>query len=83
MLNAELDEAGLLQHAPLTASAEETLRTEMERGRLTARGMYRIRRVARTLADLAGDADVVGDDHVTTALGMRSRVGHSSVRQAA
>ena len=83
VLNAELDEAGLHEHAPLTAIAEETLRAEMERGRLTARGMHRIRRVARTLADLAGDADFVGDDHVITALGMRSRVGHSSVRQAA
>ncbi len=82
-LNAELDEAGLLDHAPLSVSAEETLRTEMERGRLTARGMHRIRRVARTLADLAGDTDMIDEQHVTSALGMRSRVGHSSVRQAA
>jgi magnesium chelatase family protein len=71
VLNAELDESGLKDHARLTVRAEETLRAEMERGRLTARGMHRIRRVARTLADLAGT------------LSMRTRIGHSSVRQAA
>jgi magnesium chelatase family protein len=83
VLNAELDEVGLNDHARLTPQAEDTLRAEMERGRLTARGMHRIRRVARTLADLAGDSDVIADDHVVAALGMRTRVGHSSVRQAA
>lgn len=83
VLNADLDEAGIASHARVSQAAEEILRLEVERGRLTARGMHRIRRVARTLADLAGDLDVVGEAEVITALGMRSRVGHSGVRQAA
>lgn len=83
VLNAELDEVGLNAVAPLSARAEELLRREVELGRLTARGMHRIRRVARTLADLAGADDVIAEDHVVTALGMRSRVGSSSIRQAA
>ncbi len=83
VLNAELDEAGIVAHARLSRAAEELLRLEVERGRLTARGMHRIRRVARTLADLAGELDVVGESEVVTALGMRSRIGHSGVRQAA
>jgi magnesium chelatase family protein len=83
MLNAELDEVALNAVAPLSAGAEERLRREVELGKLTARGMHRIRRVARTIADLAGTDEVITDDHVLTALGMRSRVGSSSVRQAA
>jgi magnesium chelatase family protein len=83
VLNAELDEAAIVEHARLTVAAEEALRLEVERGRLTARGMHRIRRVARTLADLAGAGDLIEVEHVATALGMRSRVGHSGVRQAA
>jgi magnesium chelatase family protein len=83
VLNAALDEGAIHAHVPLTDAAEAALRTEVERGRLTARGMHRVRRVARTLADLAGDVERVGEEHVTTALGMRARVGHSIVRQAA
>ncbi|MGB5168099.1 MAG: hypothetical protein WBP49_06805 [Acidimicrobiia bacterium] len=37
---------------------------------LTARGWDRVRRVARTIADLAGSVSVDGA-HVETALGMR------------
>ena len=40
--------------APLTADARALLRIEIERGRLTGRGYHRIRRVARTIADLGG-----------------------------
>jgi magnesium chelatase family protein len=83
VLNAELDEAAIVEHARLTVAAEEALRLEVERGRLTARGMHRIRRVARTLADLAGAGELIEVEHVATALSMRSRVGHSGVRQAA
>jgi magnesium chelatase family protein len=83
-LNAELDEHGLNEFAPLEAAAERCIRAEMERGRLTGRGYHRIRRVARTLADLAGRADgPIDEGDVTTALTMRARVGLSAVGAAA
>jgi predicted ATPase with chaperone activity len=34
-----------------------------------------VRRVARTLADLAGDGLVVGEEHVCLALGLRGDAG--------
>ncbi len=49
--------------APLVAAAEE--------GRVTARGWDRVRRVARTIADLDG-AEVVSADHVAAALELRA-----------
>ena len=55
------------------------LRAEIERDRLTGRGYHRIRRVARTIADLdaAGAGDVAGDvdvEHVEVALSLRTRL---------
>jgi magnesium chelatase family protein len=83
LLNAALDEAGLDEFAPLHDGAAQLLRDEMERGRLTARGYHRVRRVARTVADLAGDDECITDDHVVTALGLRARVGLSAVGRVA
>lgn len=84
LLNAHLDETALNRHATLDPSAERLIRSEMERGRLTGRGYHRVRRVARTLADLSGGVDAsVGEDHVATALTMRARVGLAAVEQAA
>jgi magnesium chelatase family protein len=83
-LNAALDGPDLDLYAPLTQPASDLLMAEMERGRLTARGYHRIRRVARTLGDLAEDRDEqVGEEHVAIALGMRARIGLSAVRNAA
>ena len=39
---------------PLSAAARALLRAEIERDRLTGRGYHRVRRVARTIADLDG-----------------------------
>ncbi|HWL44832.1 MAG TPA: YifB family Mg chelatase-like AAA ATPase [Ilumatobacter sp.] len=74
-LNAGLDDSDLTEHAPLTDPAAKLLRSEIERGRLTARGYHRIRRVARTITDLAGMTDEVGEDAIALALGMRAHVG--------
>jgi magnesium chelatase family protein len=79
-LNAGLDEHGLSEFAPLDAAAERCIRDEMELGRLTGRGYHRVRRVARTLADLAGVASgPIEEHHVVAALSMRARVGLSAV----
>ncbi len=83
-LNAALDDHMLDELAPLDDSAALLLRGQLEVGKLTARGYHRVRRVARTLADLAGAPDgPISDDIVVGALSMRARVGLSAVEQAA
>lgn len=83
-LNAELDDAMLHRFAPLSSDSEKLLRGELERGRLTGRGYHRVRRVARTLADLAGEFDEpIAEAHVATALMMRTKVGATSMLEAA
>jgi magnesium chelatase family protein len=83
-LNADLDDVMLHELAPLSNDAESMLRSELERGRLTARGYHRVRRVARTLADLAGHVDgLVAEQFVATALVMRTNVGLGVFREAA
>ncbi len=82
-LNAELHGELLDLHARLAPAALDVLRAEMERGRLTGRGYHRVRRVARTIADLrhvrtgAGVATGAGAIEVTDveiALSLRTRV---------
>ena len=48
-LNNELAARDLDRYAPLEPAALDCLRAEMERGRLSARGYHRVRRVARTI----------------------------------
>jgi magnesium chelatase family protein len=74
-LNAELHGESLDELAPLTPPARDRLRDEMERERLTGRGYHRIRRVARTIADLAGaGAEPIDLEHVEVALSLRVRL---------
>ena len=72
-LNAALTPDELDLVAPLAPEARSVLRDEIERERLTGRGYHRIRRVARTIADLGDPGElVVTLDHVALALSMRS-----------
>jgi magnesium chelatase family protein len=78
-LNAALHGELLDAFAPVSAAARAVLKAEIERDRLTGRGYHRIRRVARTIADLAaaesGRApDVVDVEHVEVALSLRTRL---------
>ena len=60
--------------APLDSDARSALRRELESDRLSGRGYHRIRRVARTIADLRG----AGDGNVTerdVALALELRTG--------
>lgn len=83
-LNASLDDGELIEFAPLTDAAAKLLRAEIERGRLTARGYHRIRRVARTITDLGGGHEAVVDEGaVALALGMRAHVGNIATGLAA
>lgn len=69
--NSALSREQLDLVAPLSRSAEKRLRRELENGRLTGRGYHRVRRVARTVADLDSAPDVVNDEHLNLALMMR------------
>ncbi len=58
--------------APLSSQARLLLERRMERGDLSARGLSRVRRVARTLDDLAGRGGEVTPEAAATALEMRA-----------
>jgi magnesium chelatase family protein len=84
MLNSQIPASHLDVLAPLAPAARLMLRTELERERLTGRGYHRIRRVARTLADLDGDLTApIGEEHVTVALQLRVRLRVSMREQVA
>jgi magnesium chelatase family protein len=74
-LNSDLSPDLLDEFAPLTSAAAALLRFHLERGRLSGRGYHRIRRVARTIADLQSanthSVDQVDEAHVATALALR------------
>jgi magnesium chelatase family protein len=70
--NAELPGPRLEELAPLTSDARAVLEAQLQLGRLTARGLHRVRRVARTLADLAGRLGPVEEEDVCGALLLRA-----------
>jgi magnesium chelatase family protein len=83
-LNSAIPASHLDILAPLQPDARLMLRNELERERLTGRGYHRIRRVARTIADLDGDMSApVGEEHVAMALQLRVRLRVSVREQVA
>jgi magnesium chelatase family protein len=52
-------------------AAEAVLADRLRAGDLSARGLHKVSRVARTVADLVGD-EQVGVDHVCDALSLRA-----------
>lgn len=68
--NQHLEGALLEQHCPLSAQDKLMLVDALERMRLSARAYHRVLRVARTIADLAGEAQI-GQPHLLEALGYR------------
>lgn len=73
--NAELPASRLDEVAPLSAGAASLLEFKLRSGTLSGRGLHRVRRVARTLADLAGAGATVTEEHVCLALGLRGEMG--------
>ncbi len=69
-VNADAAGAQLDAHATLDFGGEALLARAAERMRLTARGVHRVLRVARTIADLDSAADI-SRDHLAEALGYR------------
>lgn len=68
--NAELDGDRMEACCILSGSAWELLDQAMDRFVMSARAHRRVRRVARTIADLAGEKNISAD-HIGEALGLR------------
>lgn len=77
--NAQLDQAGTDRDCALRPRDRRLLERAIDQLQLSARALHRIQRVARTLADLAGD-DAIRTDHVAEAIGYRllDRAGPSA-----
>lgn len=73
--NAELPGASLERTAPLTPAARRMLEALVRSGRLSGRGVHRIRRVALTAADLDGRDVPLGEAEVAVALALRVSEG--------
>lgn len=72
--NAELEGQALERWAPFEPDARELVATVLRAGRLSARGLARVRRVALTLGDLAGREGPLTAGQVGTALQLRADV---------
>lgn len=71
-VNAEIPAKRLDELAPLAPGADSLLRSALSDGRLSARGLTRVRLVARTIADLA-QSDLVDESAIASALAFRAR----------
>lgn len=72
MANAALPVDRLDEVAPVAPGAWDVLERRLRAGTLSARGLHRVRRVARTLADLDGAGDLLQEEHVCAALELRA-----------
>ncbi len=70
--NADLPAPSLEATAPLSDSARAVLQARLRQGRLSGRGLHRLRRVALTLADLAGRSGPIEEEDICAALLLRS-----------
>lgn len=69
--NAAMSDQDVNRFAPLPGAVKSLLDQAMEALQLSARAYTRIRKIARTIADLEGAADI-GPDHITEAIGYRT-----------
>ena len=69
--NAAMGVRGIRQYCKLDAAGERLLEQAMQRFGLSARAHDRIRKVARTIADLAG-ANAIGVEHLSEAVQYRT-----------
>ena len=69
--NSRLDPAELDRVAPLSGSARTILENAVGHGRLSARGVGRVRAVSRTIADLEDGGEVVSVEQLCLAMSLR------------
>jgi magnesium chelatase family protein len=69
--NADIVPASLDDLAPLSPEAAALLERRLRAGALSARGLHRVRRVARTIGDLDGSGPVIGTRQMAEALHLR------------
>ncbi len=72
-LNSELEGSVLESRVPMSRGAARLVEREVRSGALSARGLHRVHRLARTVADLDGADGVVEEAHVREALLLRCR----------
>ncbi|MYI53903.1 MAG: ATP-binding protein, partial [Acidimicrobiaceae bacterium] len=72
--NGELSGPDLERQAPLDRAATEVLRAALSEGRLSARGLRRVRTVARTIRDLEDGGHELRAVDVLAALSLRMRL---------
>lgn len=72
--NAAIRDSELARVAPLNPGARRLLRWRLEVGTLSARGLARVKRVARTIADLNGREGVLTEEDIATALELRAEL---------
>jgi magnesium chelatase family protein len=82
VVNASVPGPQLDVVAPMDAAATALVERALTAGRLTARGLQRVRRVALTLADLAGREPPLTAEQVATALHLRAEPAFLVGRQA-
>ena len=70
-VNADMGERELRAYCPLSPECERILRLSFERLKLSARARSRILKVARTIADLAGEENIL-PAHILEAVSYRS-----------
>jgi magnesium chelatase family protein len=69
--NAEIPSEALNDDAPLSPDAAALVERRLRCGALSARGLHRVRRVARTIGDLDGTGPVIGTRQMAEALRLR------------
>jgi magnesium chelatase family protein len=72
--NAAMSDAELRRLCRMNPGAERLVKFKLHAGTLSARGLSRVRRVARTLADLEGRDGLLNEEDVATAIEMRAEL---------
>jgi predicted ATPase with chaperone activity len=73
-LYADMRPAQIRQYCPLDETSNSLMRTAMNQMRLSARAYHRVLKLARTIANLAGE-EKIGTAHLAEALQYRPKLG--------